>query len=116
MAHDGEKEEKLHRVDQKKGEEKKIETGEGKGGQPAKKAVRGKGNPKHFGRESQARTQFPIAGMQNGQGEGDGDGTDGDQEQQNKSDLLVGFHHPKRSTKSGLGTDQAGKFFSAGLS
>ena len=54
MAHDGEKEEKLHRVDQKKGEEKKIETGEGKGGQPAKKAVRGKGNPKHFGRESQA--------------------------------------------------------------
>jgi hypothetical protein len=83
VAHDGEKEEKLQGVDQKKGQEKKVETGEGKGGQPAKKPIGDYRYPKHFRGKSQTRAEFPIAGVENGETKGDGDRANGDEEQQN---------------------------------
>jgi hypothetical protein len=83
MPHNSEKEEKLQSIDQKKGYEKKVETGEGKGGQPAKKSIRSERNPEHFCRKSQTRAELPIAGVENGKGESDGDRPDGDEEQKN---------------------------------
>jgi len=83
VGHDAEKEEKRQRVDQKKGQEKKIETGEGKGGKPAEKPICDERNPEHFGGKSQTRAKFPIAGVENGESKGDGDRPDGDEEQKN---------------------------------